>query len=123
MLDGYRPHDAVLRAMAAAAIVVVPSRWPEPFGLVALEAMASGAALMCSDAGGLAALAADAAVFVDPDQPDALAASLVALARDPERRAALARAGRVRANDYDLPTARDRLDALRRYRAGLEGRG
>ena len=27
---GYRPHGDVLAAMARAAIVVVPSRWPEP---------------------------------------------------------------------------------------------
>ena len=29
---GYRPHAAVLEAMSRAAIVVVPSRWQEPFG-------------------------------------------------------------------------------------------
>ena len=46
-MSGYRPHAEVLAAMARAAIVVVPSRWPEPFGLTALEAMACGAALVC----------------------------------------------------------------------------
>jgi UDP-glucose:(glucosyl)LPS alpha-1,2-glucosyltransferase len=39
---GYRDHPLVLEAMARAAIVVVPSRWAEPCGLTALEAMASG---------------------------------------------------------------------------------
>ena len=80
--------------MARAAIVVVPSRWQEPFGLVALEALASGAALICADRGGLREVAGDAAVYVDPDDPAALAAAIRALAADAARRAALGQAGR-----------------------------
>ena len=71
---GYRDHPEVLAAMARAAIVVVPSRWAEPFGLVALEALASGAALICSPRGGLPEVAGDAAVYADPDQPTEIAA-------------------------------------------------
>ncbi len=113
MLAGYRPHEAVLEAMARAAIVVVPSRWPEPFGLTALEAMASGAALVTSGRGGLAELTGGAALRVDPDAPGALAAALVRLASDPSGRRILAAAGRLRARGYDLPLARVRLDAWR----------
>ncbi|MDT8870904.1 glycosyltransferase [Komagataeibacter rhaeticus] len=47
-MTGYRPHADVLAAMGRAAIVVVPSRWPEPFGMTALEAMAAGAALVAA---------------------------------------------------------------------------
>jgi glycosyltransferase involved in cell wall biosynthesis len=36
---------------AVAEVVVVPSEWPEPFGLAAIEAMASGAVPVVSDAG------------------------------------------------------------------------
>ncbi len=39
--------------MAASELVMVPSRWNEPYGLVAIEAMACGTAVMVSDAGGL----------------------------------------------------------------------
>ncbi len=113
VLAGYRPHDAVLDAMARAAIVVVPSRWPEPFGLTALEAMASGAALVSSERGGLAELTAGAALRVDPDQPEALADALRRLASDPSERRRLAQAGRLRAREYDLPAARARLEAWR----------
>ncbi len=114
VLAGYRPHAAVLAAMARAAIVVVPSRWPEPFGLTALEAMASGAALITSGRGGLAELAAGgAAMLVDPDRPGLLAEALRRLAADLPARMLLARAGRARAADFDLPAARLRLAALR----------
>lgn len=112
-MEGYRPHDAVLAAMAEAAIVVVPSRWPEPFGMVALEAMGCGAALVYAPRGGLAEVAGDAGVAIDPDHPAAMAETLVALAADPARRATLGAAGRTRAEGFALPAAIARLDALR----------
>ncbi len=112
-MPGYRPHADVLAAMARAAIVVVPSRWPEPFGLTALEAMAAGAALLVSPRGGLGEFTAGAAMTIDPDDAEALAAALRAVAGDPARRAALAGAGLARARDYDVGKGVARLDALR----------
>jgi glycosyltransferase involved in cell wall biosynthesis len=113
-MAGYQPHDQVLAAMACAAIVVVPSRWPEPFGLTALEAMACGASLLCAPRGGLPEVIGEAALPIDPEDPESMAAAIVALARDPARRAALGAAGRIRARDFALPGAQARLDALRR---------
>ena len=110
---GYLPHAAVLDAMARAAIVVVPSRWQEPFGLTALEAMASGAALICAPAGGLQEVAGDAAIYAPPDPPGALEAAMLALAHDADRRHALGQAGLARAMQFDAPAARARLQALR----------
>ncbi len=117
-LAGYRPHAAVLAAMARAAVVAVPSRWEEPFGLTALEAMASGAALVASPRGELAALAEGAALLADPDEPGALAAALLALAGDPARRQAVAQAGLARAAAHDAPAA---IARLRAFRAGVLG--
>lgn len=113
-MTGYRDHPAVLAAMARAAIVVVPSRWPEPFGLVALEAMASGAALICSRQGGLPEVGGDAAVYVDPADPTTIATAIRDLARDESRRQTLAQAGRARAAGFDLPVIAPRWAALRR---------
>jgi glycosyltransferase involved in cell wall biosynthesis len=111
---GYRDHPLVLRAMTSAAIVVVPSRWNEPFGLTALEAIACGAALIVSPRGGLPEVAGDAAVYANPDDPADIAAAILALARDPARRAILSAAGRDRARRFDTPIAAARLAALRR---------
>jgi glycosyltransferase involved in cell wall biosynthesis len=110
---GYRPHAEMMQAMARAAIVVVPSRWQEPFGLTALEAMASGAALICSDRGGLPDVAGPAALYADPDAPEALAEAIVRLATDPGLRARLAEAGLARARLFDAPAARQNLAELR----------
>jgi len=112
-LLGYRDHPEVLAALAGASIVVVPSRWQEPFGLTALEAMASGAALVCSPRGGLPEVAGDAALYADPDDPAALAEAIIALASDDARRDGLAEAGRGRAQMFDLPPTLASLASLR----------
>ena len=78
-VHGYRPHGEVLAAMARAAIVVVPSRWAEPFGLTALEALAAGAALIAAPRGALTEVAGEAALYAEPDPPAALAEAMVAL--------------------------------------------
>jgi glycosyltransferase involved in cell wall biosynthesis len=110
---GYRDHPEVLAAMARAAIVVVPSRWPEPFGLVALEALASGAALICSPRGGLPEVAGDTALYADPDNPAEIAAAIRTLSGDEGRRAAMAEAGRQRARQFDVPVIAAQLATLR----------
>jgi glycosyltransferase involved in cell wall biosynthesis len=50
---GFLSGPELWAKMAASELVVVPSRWAEPYGLVAIEAMACGTPVMVSDAGGL----------------------------------------------------------------------
>ena len=115
-LRGYQANPAVLETMRDAAIVAVPSRWEEPFGLVAVEAMAHGAALVCARRGGLPEVAGDAALYADTAEE--LAEAITALARDPDRRRALAAAGRARAEQFATPAAVRRLLA---FRSGVLG--
>lgn len=114
VMAGWKPHREVLDAMAGATMVVVPSRWSEPFGLTALEAMACGTPLLCAPRGGLAELMGDAAVPIDPDNPATMADAMVELAQDMGRWAELSAAGRARAEAYNLPDAASRRAALRR---------
>ncbi|MBV9653772.1 MAG: glycosyltransferase family 4 protein [Acetobacteraceae bacterium] len=113
-LLGYRPHEEVLASMGRAAIVVVPSRWQEPFGLTALEALACGAALVCSPRGGLPDVGGEAALYAEPDDPGSVAAAILALALDPARRATLGEAGRRRAALFDVSRVGKTLLGLRR---------
>jgi len=110
---GFRDHPDVLAAMARAAIVVIPSLTPEPGGRVALEAMANGAALICSPGGALAEIAGEAAVYADPNQPAELPQAIRSLGGDPRRLAALGEAGRRRAAQYDLPKIGQLVDRMR----------
>ena len=107
---GYRDHPDVLAAMNRAAIVVIPSRAPDPSGRTALEAMASGAAVICFREGALPEVGGDAAVFTDPAE---LANTIRALGADPPRLAALGEAGRQRAMEFDLPKVGRLIDATR----------
>jgi len=101
-----RPHHTRLlghlsqRALAAwlgrAAIYCLPARY-EPFGLSALEAALSGCALVLGDAPSLREIWRHRAVFVPPDDPEALEDALSRLIADPDRRAALAAGARARA--------------------------
>ena len=81
-----------------AAVVVVPSLG-EGFGMVALEAMERGRAVVASDVGGLPEIVADGVtgLLVPPGDVDALARAIAELAGDPDRAAELGAAGRVRA--------------------------
>lgn len=94
--------------LARADVVVVPSVWPEPFGLTALEGMAAGAAVVASDVGGLPEAVGDAGLLVPPDDAGAVAAALEALADDPALldRTRAACAAHARANDWSVASAR-----------------
>lgn len=72
------PHAQVMAAWKYALLGVIPSIWPEPFGQVAVEAMATGTPIIASDVGGLASLVAKhpAGEVVVAGSPDALAASI-----------------------------------------------
>lgn len=110
---GFRDHPDVMAAMARAAIVVIPTRVPDPTGRIALEAMANGAAVICSASGALPEIAGETAVYADPAQPAELAAAIRALAQNPGRLAELAESGRARAAGFDLPETGRQLRDIR----------
>jgi len=71
----------------------------EPLGIVNLEAMACGTAVVASKVGGIPEVVADGetGLLVPPDDPTALAESINSLTRDTERAKAMGTAGRERA--------------------------
>lgn len=91
----------------AADIVVVPSIWPEAFGIVAAEAMACGRPVVASRVGGLQYVVGDddtTGLLVPPEDPTALADALRRLLTDAGARGRMGRAAHakaVRAYDWD----------------------
>lgn len=53
VFTGYVPHEKLKYLYSAADVIALPSVWQEPFGLVAIEAMASGTSLVASKVGGI----------------------------------------------------------------------
>ncbi len=94
-------------------MVVVPSRWPEPFGMTALEAASCGAAVLYAPRGGLPEVLGEAGVAIDPDDPQEMGDTLIRLAGDPVRLDALSRAARERAGAFGVDRALARLEAWR----------
>jgi glycogen(starch) synthase len=87
---GVLPPERLYPALAAAEVVALPSLW-ENFSITALEAMAAGAPLVASAAGGFPEFTRpdEDAVLVPAGDSAALGAALLGLLRDPERRRSL----------------------------------
>jgi len=110
----FRPFVAragVPAVLAGADVAVVPSCWPDPCPLTVLEGMASGAALVGTTVGGIPELVRDAGVLVPPDDSDALADALAALADDAALLRRLQSAARERAVARDWRVVHDELDS------------
>ena len=85
--------------LARSAVFALPARY-EPFGLAALEAGLAGCALVLGDIRSLREVWGDAALYVDPQDDDALAAALLLLIDEPELRDDLAARARAHARTY-----------------------
>ncbi|MBN2326721.1 MAG: glycosyltransferase family 4 protein [Candidatus Omnitrophica bacterium] len=79
-------------------VIAVPSTWIEPFGITALEGMASGVPIVASRIGGLAQTTEHekTGFLVEPGNPRELAAALRRLIDDPALRHIFGEAGRER---------------------------
>jgi phosphatidyl-myo-inositol alpha-mannosyltransferase len=115
------PED-LPRYYATADIFCSPATGQESFGIVLLEAMASGVAIAASDIPGYRTILNPAreGILVPPRDPGELARAIVSLARDDSLRLDLGTAGRKQALRYDWPVVVRRLESV--YRDALGGR-
>jgi len=100
------PAAKIRQILSAATVFVCPSVY-EPLGIVNLEAMACGTAVVASDVGGIPEVVNEGVtgslVHYDPDDPDdaagfqaRIAEAVNALIADPERAVRYGKAGRQR---------------------------
>jgi glycosyltransferase involved in cell wall biosynthesis len=100
------PHQEVMEAWRHAGIGLVPSLWPEGFGLVAVEAMRSGVPVVASRAGALPEVVADGVtgILVTPGDTAELRAAIQRLDEDPALRRTMGTAGLRYAEKFSVET-------------------
>jgi spore coat protein SA len=81
VFEGYKSGAEVAEAYREADLFCCPSAWWEPFGLVLVEAMATGIPIVATNVGGIPeVLVEGGGILVAPDDPVALADALESLA-------------------------------------------
>jgi glycosyltransferase involved in cell wall biosynthesis len=113
---GWLAGDALRQQLRCASVLAIPSTWPEPFGLVGLEAGALGLPAVAFDVGGIREwLRPGENGYIVPSDPPRAAAFGRVMAdalSDPARVAAMAPASRRIAGEMSLARHVDRVEVL-----------
>jgi glycosyltransferase involved in cell wall biosynthesis len=96
---GFVPDETLAALYRLAAVFVFPSLY-EGFGLPPLEAMASGTPVVTSNVSSLPEVVGDAALLVDPYEPEAIAGAVRMVLTDDALREDLRRQGLARAREF-----------------------
>ena len=108
-----RPSDAEVNALFNECTVFVQTSRHEGFALPPLEAMATGAAVVCTDAHGNRDFCVDGVNCLMPDpDPESVAGAIGRLLADPQLRRQLGAAGMRTAAEYDWARRIDELEAF-----------
>jgi glycosyltransferase involved in cell wall biosynthesis len=120
---GRRPHAEVEDLMGRAAALLVPSEWYEPFGLVAIEALARGTPVIAARAGALPEIVEHGrtGLLFTPASADELAAHVRWAATNSSQLAELGRAAR-RAFETRYTAATNYANLIDIYRQALGAR-
>jgi phosphatidyl-myo-inositol alpha-mannosyltransferase len=108
---GHVSPDDLVRYYQTSDVFCAPSTGQESFGIVLLEAMAAGRAIVASRIPGYAEVVEDGAegLLVEPRNSEALVAALIRLLGDAELRRAMGERGRRKAAEYDWSRVAERV--------------
>ena len=84
VLGTLRPHE-LAELLSRSSVLVVPSVWPEPMGIVLIEGALARVPIVASRVGGIPEVVGDdEAILLPPGDPEALAGALLQVLDDPE---------------------------------------
>lgn len=96
---GYVPNEEMPYLYSAASLLVVPSLY-EGFGIPTVEAMASGCPIICSNSTCLPEIVGNAAILVNPYNPEEIASAMHKVLDNRELRQKLIQRGLERAKNF-----------------------
>lgn len=108
---GYVPDSMLAALYRLASVFVFPSLY-EGFGLPPLEAMAAGTAVITSNVSSLPEVVGDAALLIDPLDPESIAAAMAQVLSDDALRDDLVRRGLERVTAFSWQRSVDRVRAV-----------
>ncbi len=113
---GFAAPEDLPRYYRSADVYCSPATGNESFGVVLLEAMASGLPIVASDIPGYRHVmtGGQEGLFCRPRDPQSIAEKIIQLANDYERRGDMARRGRETAQRYDWQRITDEVEAVYR---------
>ena len=108
---GYVPDEELRRYYRSCHVFCAPSTGYESFGLILLEAMAAGKAIVGSRIEGYRQVLTHQreGLLVPPEDPEAIADALISLLQDPSRREEMGKEGRRTARHYTWPRVADQV--------------
>jgi glycogen(starch) synthase len=111
---GWIDPERMPAMMNGATIVLMPSRWDEPFGLVAVEAAQMARPIVGSRVGGLPEIVVEGVtgLLIDAGDAEAMAVATASLLRDPQRAQQLGYEARLRIRErFSIQSCADAYDA------------
>ena len=116
-MTGWIDPSTIPNVINRATIVLMPGRWKEPFGLVALQAAQMGRPVIATGVGGVPEVVVDRStgLIVPPESDAALADAIDALLADPARTVDMGLKARHRAErEFSFDRFLDRYETLYR---------
>jgi glycosyltransferase involved in cell wall biosynthesis len=110
---GTVPHAELPAVLRASDVFLLTTEPPESFGIVLIEAMASGLPVIATDYPGVRAVVDDGenGLLIHQGDAAAVAGAIRRLVDDPSQRAAMGAAGRAKAEaEWNWPGLLDRMD-------------
>jgi len=83
---GFKNHDFVQEKMKNGSIIIIPSLWEEPFGLVVAEAMSNGLAIIASKVGGIPEILRGNGMLIDNINHQKLEEAIIDLINNKNKR-------------------------------------
>jgi glycosyltransferase involved in cell wall biosynthesis len=118
-LAGFIPDSDLIDAIKSSDVVAVPSRF-EPFGIIALEAMAARVPLIASRVGGLAEIVEDSVdgLATEPNSPRSIADATVRVLSDPKMAKRLVKKASEKVKSYTWEHSA--IETVKTYDSAIE---